>query len=212
MSLICERSFPTDTALKRVEEIFKKLNLTVLENRHESSYSASHIVVKTQGGFVSSGSGKGLHHRIGARAECIEHFVTQTELAKPERFQMCHEIAAQDGLQNDGIVQSLLQFDDTQIPVVPMKRIATPDGEEINIPHVLLNPDMLNELEADAEVNGFLGKYSSNTGTAFGLDATEAQLHALMESIERHTQSQLFLNFLGQNVAPDFIHFNPNIG
>jgi len=44
----------------------------------------------------------------------------------------------------------------------------------------------------------FLRKYASNSGTAFGLTEHEALLHSLLEVLERHCTSLLYLGILGQ--------------
>ncbi|MEE9427996.1 MAG: YcaO-like family protein [Paracoccaceae bacterium] len=206
MNTICERSFSPNDASLQIDNLFDELGLKVLEDRHEQGFSASHIVVEGENGILSSGSGKGVHHKIGARAECIEHYFTQTALARPEGTASSHQVANQKLLANDGIIRSLLQFDEIEIPVVKMDPLDECIDASVLIPHTLINPDIFDVHETDDEAHLFLGKYSSNSGTAFGLTKYESQLHALMETIERHTQSNLFLSILGHKVEQDFVH------
>jgi len=210
MTKIFERDFTPNEAQQRVELVFSNLELAILEERTELGFLASHVVVEGPDGVISSGSGKGIYHRTGAKAESIEHYLTQTILAETFARGQTYAIADQSALLLDGIIQSLRKFTECEVPVISLKAYDDPQ-EEVLVPHILLNPDVSDVHEKPTDANRFMSKYSTNSGTAFGLTAEEALLHALMECIERHSQSMLFLGLVGKDIPVGFYHFlNPN--
>ena len=207
--VIFERQFTSWQAMNRIKDIFSKLGLSIVDECIEVDFLASHLTVEDGHEVIASGSGKGVHHRIGAMAECLEHYLTETYLAEFETCRSSHEIADQDVLKQDGIIQSLRGFLDCETPVVSMRLYLDDSSSEVMVPHILINPAVANVSGCDSDANGYLSRYSSNTGTAFGLTESEAILHALMECIERHTQSELFLSMIGQ-INSKFFLFDKN--
>lgn len=189
-----ERQFTDHQAICLVDRVLSELGLSIIEQKESLDFLASRITVEDNNGIRVSGSGKGLHHQIGARAESIEHYLTETCLAETVDCQLICNLVHQDVFRRDGIIQTLATFTNSETPVIPMDPYLDNHSPEVKIPHILLNP--ADDWAETSDANEYLARYSTNTGTAFGL--SEAVLHALMDCIERHTQSELFLNIIGQ--------------
>ena len=195
---IFERKFSGRRATCLVDRVLSELGLSIIEQKESLDFLASRITVEDNNGIRVSGSGKGLHHQIGARAESIEHYLTETCLAETVDCQFTCDLVHQDVFRRDGIIQTLATFTNSETPVIPMDLYLDNHSPEVKIPHILLNPFVADDWAETSDANEYLARYSTNTGTAFGLSESEAVLHALMECIERHTQSELFLNIIDQ--------------
>jgi ribosomal protein S12 methylthiotransferase accessory factor len=206
MTSIFERELNSVVAMHRIETIFKTLDISVLKQSSNDEFLVSRVTLEGKSGIESIGSGKGVYHKIGAFAESLEHYLTEEYLTKNDGFKKSYEISEQDVLKSDGVIQSLRKFSDSDTPVIAMQDFQ--NGEHIYIPHLLVNPLIDTTYLETNKANLFISRYSSNSGTAFGLTETEAQLHALMESIERHALSNLYLALVGQGNPQEFVYFN----
>jgi ribosomal protein S12 methylthiotransferase accessory factor YcaO len=145
-------------------------------------------------GVLSTGFGKGIHARFGAFGECIEHFhLRETAMMRTA----CLPVPPSELFTEDTIVR--------------IGASLVPDGQLVRaLPHRVLGreeityvPSLMcgfNDVEDERPLEPhetFYCRYSSSSGTAFGLSHSDALLHALLEVIERDEISQLFLNVLG---------------
>lgn len=199
-----ERDFPAKEADNVVGAVMKSMGLAVDETICIPELNVTFIVAIGPDGDYYTGTGKGKHSHIGAKAECIEHYITQAGSAISIGDASSHALARQRLLQNDGVVQSLHDFADHSIPSIEMNNLHVDAGQSVRVPYQLVNP-LLSET-GDNDAKSFLKKYSTNSGNAFGLSESEALLHGTLETIERHCISRFFLSMMrGENY--EFCHY-----
>ncbi|MBA1202846.1 YcaO-like family protein [Pseudomonas capeferrum] len=190
--MIPERELKPCEAKLRLHLLCEKLELAAhVKKVGAEGLVASCSLYDKSGVTVSSGAGKGDYCELGALAESIEHYLTETnESYQPAEcasatFQECQF------LQDDWLLKS--------IPIgksLSSYELQGVDQEaKINVPAVLLTPTEKAVAEATSNpALAFLAKYSSNSGTAIGCTENEALLHGINEAIERHALSIYYLS------------------
>lgn len=157
----------------------------------------THVQLLDNSGIISLGSGKGLGQQSLASAifEAVEHLLyTKLENGQDTVFRKL------DLDDSDALLRSISPSfgrisgkEQLQLTRTPMAELL--GGRSIGYPTFLLYPDFCpsSKEEADDISKYRLSRYSSNSGTAAGLSKEEAQLHAILEVIERDALGVLFL-------------------
>ncbi|WP_207462616.1 YcaO-like family protein [Azospirillum sp. SYSU D00513] len=163
--------------------------------REESSYGKVCVVAYSDAGEIVTGFGKGLHARIGAFGECVEHFHlwdTATRHSSKAVYVDKGSIYQGDIFLRVG---SALIPDGTQLLATPYS--IRGGSEAAYIPFCFANGDFAIGERKPEPFEVFYNRYASSSGTAFGFSFDDALLHAVLEIIERDEISKLFLNILG---------------
>lgn len=186
--MITERELTTEEAYNRLIRLHQHLGLhskTKL-SKNNSLVATCHLYNSAYQ-EVSCGAGKGEHCELGALAESLEHYFVDKSTPTT--------------IASEKILQSIDPFDDwllksipphCQIPYFGLQALDSYD--EIKIPAILIAPSSRNTDEIEKTAAGYLAKYATNSGTAIGCTESEALLHAINESIERHTLSMYYLS------------------
>jgi len=77
-----------------------------------------------------------------------------------------------------------------------MGSITGSTNEHIYVPAAILNPDLDTNCDQQFLLHDYVGRYSTNSGTAVGIGPDEAVLHAVNEQFERHMLSKLYLQIV----------------
>lgn len=196
--MLFERSYPAQVAEQILEEWLAAQGLQIRTEFTSCDHKVSHIcLVDAQGNSEAEGSGKGQFHELGAVAEAIEHFFGVKE--NPEKLiaVSTDTIVEQDLLGSCGIIAGLRNFPRQTVTAVEMETNIE-SGEAIClVPAILTNPNLPHKYRQNNEAEHFLARYSTNSGTALGIDYFDALVHATNEVIERHCLSHFFLHLVG---------------
>lgn len=188
-----ERSANSDVTETTFLIWLKKNHITA--DRHDHPNVSYVELMDPSGNTVSSGSGKGKHHPLGGLAEAIEHYYTIVDSPQVERVKG-KQVRCQKILAKCGIVQELKHYDDDEITVTNYYNWM--DHSKIcKVPHVLINPWFIRDLDLLSPAEKYLARYSTNSGTALGLTTEDSILHGLSEEIERHYLSHFYLKEAG---------------
>jgi len=186
-----ERDCAVDRAYGSIIDTVAELNLRLEIREEYRTLNVSHVaIVDRVRGSEFFGSGKGPHHRLGAIAEALEHRFSQMQ-----RSGECDELEAEKlslvaASLADPILLAVSSFRKQAVICTTMRCSET--GEDFSVPIQLINPDAV-QLDYDSpDVVQFLGRYSTNSGTALGLSKDEAFIHSVNELFERHFLSLLF--------------------
>lgn len=196
-----ERSVPLDRALAAmgaIRHLFHRERNVSLD-RVEMVVPGRHCVVArdASGEIVTSGFGKGAHVEIGAFGECVEHF----HLAEAAGRGHSPAIAVSPGeLATDDIfirAGDRLNAARAQVRAVPHRVLG---GESVAyVPATMFGLRSISDEGRAPPHELFYSRYSSSNGSAFGLCLQDALLHALLEIVERHEISLLFIDLLQQS-------------
>lgn len=156
---------------------------------------------------ITYGLGKGKYSKIGAFGECIEHFLYRDVGKLGCRSVLISELKNGEVAKNDVVVRTALKLaeEDTAIDCIDFK--STIDEQIVQVPCMYVNYHILDELKERNSMHTFLGRYVTNSGSAYGLTEDDAYLHALNETIERDLSSEFFLLLTGHgySVKNEFI-------
>jgi len=140
MTIPFERSFSLVQAQEKIEDIFVALGLVKLAEETVDDRLATFVEFQNSSAEAFGGAGKGRYHRLGAYAECLEHFITETTLSQVAERKSAHEVARQSEFLRDGYVQALRQFPDEDIPVLELRPVGEDNAKPVYVPQLLLNP------------------------------------------------------------------------
>ncbi|WP_435295873.1 YcaO-like family protein [Streptosporangium sp. G11] len=150
---------------------------------------------------MAQGMGKGRPEeaRVGALFEALEHYLTGPALFDPTAVELTEPARIAAGPLRDEAWTVLLAR--TPAPSLACHRYRPlGGGQELLVPLFLSAPwyvettaSRLREQVTDAYDYGDLMRYSCNNGSAIGVTADEALLHALNETIERDALSLLLV-------------------
>ncbi|MEU8144897.1 YcaO-like family protein [Nonomuraea sp. NPDC048901] len=157
---------------------------------------------------TGTGKGRGAEARVGALYEALEHYLTGPALFDATAVTQadCLEIAR--GPLSSDLAVALLARRPTQRLACHSYRSLT-EERAVLVPVFLSAPwyveshaGHLREKASDTCDYGELMRYSCNSGSAIGVTAAEALLHALNEVIERDAFSLLLArSFLGEGAT-----------
>ncbi|MEU6965968.1 YcaO-like family protein [Streptomyces chrestomyceticus] len=213
-----ERSVPLAEAARRVTATLVALgleaHLTELGNGTEPT--AWRCELRTPGGDVApeaQGAGKGTREeaRVGALFEALEHHLTGPAHFEPAAVEHVPAAAVAQHLAGDVIAPLLQEAMSAPLACHRYRRLHTsgpaphrPRGaDHLTVPVFLPCPWYIDEPAWRHRAgDGFdyapVGRYCCNSGSAIGVSAAEAAVHALNEAIERDAFSLLLARtFLG---------------
>jgi ribosomal protein S12 methylthiotransferase accessory factor len=201
-----ERVVPLQDATRRVTAALAKLGLTpeltdVGRGGDPAAWSCRLLTDEGASPPMAQGMGKGRREesRVGALFEALEHYLTGPDFFDPmslELVESAHIVAGPLGREACSVL----------LARTPGQRLACyryrplGGGREIPVPLFLWAPwyvethaGRLREQAGDTCDYGHLMRYSCNSGSAVGVTAAEALLHALNEAIERDALSLLLV-------------------
>lgn len=185
-----ERENTNEVAKKKILSIYKSLNLEYKFSSIESDNYASCGGVYFNGELIAESAGKGNSSEVGALAEGLEHFYLLMNTASAG-----NQIVSSKEYRQ----QAIVRIESSEVfPIVCNKftEINLKKGRKsFYIPTSLVNPFFDDNLLAHKGKSKFY-RYSSNSGTAFGLTKNEAILHAINEVLERDFFSRLLFDLL----------------
>ena len=156
---------------------------------------------KTSDIFLSSGNGKGdlTASRVGSLFEATEHLFSRYDFLNFEKITYLNTLYfCQNNTMCDNLPLIILKnTENTEIPF--LKYTAVNGIKDCYYPLALSCPSYIDSLSDNGplkKMDSFnyerLEHYSSNSGTAIGMNREEAIIHGLLENIERNSLS----NFL----------------
>jgi ribosomal protein S12 methylthiotransferase accessory factor len=163
---------------------------------------------RKSGRFLASGNGKGelMASRIGSLFEATEHLLSTYHLIDPEKiFYLNSREFCRDNSMCDQLPLVLLRSgENADIPF--LKHNAVNDRQTCFYPLALTCPEYIDiQLEkgslrkSDSFDYRRLEQYSTNSGTAIGMNAEEAIIHGLLEGIERTSLSKFLTDTFLKN-------------
>jgi ribosomal protein S12 methylthiotransferase accessory factor len=214
-----ERSFTARRAIEVAQALSSKfkdergINLKKTEMVVAGRFCVT--AIDASGDVVVAGFGKGVHSDIGAFGECVEHLHLTDIALNPEYY----EVEVDPGkIWVDDIffrVGQSLACGGARVRAIPHKILGR--DEVTYVPSLMFGLRRSGEETCFNDRDLFYSRYSSSNGSAFGLSFHDALLHAMLEVIERHEISLLFLELIGQasvQCTYDLIgeyNFNPEI-
>ena len=193
--MLFERSCPAQVAKQILEEWIAAQGLQIRTEFTSCDHKVSHIcLVDAQDTIEAEGSGKGQFHKLGAIAEAIEHYFGEKEDQEKFIAASTETIMEQELLGSCGIIASLRNFPRQTVTAVEMETYNESGAAICLVPAILTNPNLPHKYRQGNEAEQFLARYSTNSGTALGIDYFDALVHATNEVIERHYLSHFFLH------------------
>jgi ribosomal protein S12 methylthiotransferase accessory factor len=204
-----ERSLPQEEASRRIENFLRAKGYVVEPLGSDDEFLASIIKLhRARGVGFSYGCGKGENHRLGALAEALEHDLSERR-SKPMDIAPLAYVAEQSAFSCDSFLQSVAsQHREATIAVERFRRFE--DDALCLVPAAYVNPKIYDRPEFSLnEAELLLSRFSCNNGAALGSSATDALLHGLNETIERHYEALLYQDILGvRDMTLDWVRFD----
>lgn len=159
------------------------------------------ITQKESGIFLAAGNGKGeqLASRVGSLFEATEHLFSHNDSVDPGKLTYLDssEFCQGNNMCDTLPLATLKGNKNSQIPFLEYKAV---NGQSNCLyPLALVCPSYIDSFienhepkRGDSLIYQRLEQYSSNSGTAIGMNAEEAIIHGLLESVER-TSLSVFL-------------------
>lgn len=176
------------------------------------------ITDKSSGNFLASGNGKGelIASRVGSLFEATEHlfshydFINSEKITYSDSLDFCRDNAMCD-------ILPLAIFKDAKNARIPFLEYKAVNGlESCFYPLALSCPSYIDSLlengnlkEKDSFNYVRLEHYSSNSGTAIGMNSEEAIIHGLLENIERSSLSKFLTKTFLLNEGEQLRIVNP---
>ncbi|MEU2790290.1 YcaO-like family protein [Streptomyces sp. NPDC007100] len=213
-----ERAVPLAEAARRVTAALKALGLEahLTELGDGGEPTAWRCELRTPGGDLApeaQGAGKGTREeaRVGALFEALEHHLTGPTHFVPTAVEHLPAAAVAQGLAGDVIAPLLQEAMSAPLACHRYRRLDTGrrslrgalGANYLAVPVFLACPWYIDEPAwrhgaGDSFDYAPVGRYSCNSGSAIGVGAVEAAVHALNEAIERDAFSLLLARtFLG---------------
>ncbi len=193
--MIAERELNRHEAEIRLNILCNKLNLNPhLEFLTPEKLVATCTLTNAVGDRVSAGAGKGQCCALGALAESIEHYLSESGKYIETQQTLSDELLSRTEFNDDWIINSI----PSSCTLHTCELQALDDDARLPVPAILLSPGEPLTFQTSSNTDlAFLAKYATNSGTALGCSENEAVLHALNEAIERHALSVYYLSVCG---------------
>jgi ribosomal protein S12 methylthiotransferase accessory factor len=154
---------------------------------------------KENGTFLASGNGKGelISSRVGSLFEAAEHLFSHYDFISSDKITyLCSLDFCRDSIMCDALPLAILN--DSKNEKIPFLEYKAVNGlKSCFYPLALSCPSYIDSLLVNDDLrkrDSFnyqrLEQYSSNSGTAIGMNGEEAIIHGLLESIERSSLSK----------------------
>ncbi|MBE3014824.1 YcaO-like family protein [Microbispora sp. NEAU-D428] len=201
-----ERVVPLWDAMRRVTAALTQLGLTpelidVGRGGDPSAWSCRLLTEEGASPPMAQGMGKGRREeaRAGALFEALEHYLTGPDWFDPTSVELVESAHIVTGpLRREACSVLLARTPGARLGCCRYRALG--GGREIPVPLFLWAPwyaetwaGSLRERAGDVCDYGQLMRYSCNSGSAVGVTAAEALLHALNETIERDALSLLLV-------------------
>lgn len=205
-----ERCFTLDEALSSAKSLLETLGLAPeMKVAGLNACAAKCILRATNGSPASVGLGKGFGKgdlescKVGAVFEAIEHYWTDYKKLDPEIISyisgqtLCCSYSA--GLPK--LIRAIIDQDrEKALPCLSYTSLC--GSKRTLYPIALLLPSYIDGLllgEIDNPKDRFnnynaLGRYSTNSGVAIGMNRAESIVHGMLETIERDATSQFLID------------------
>lgn len=205
-----ERSFSIPEALERTKSLLTELALAAqLDFAGDLVITTKCILTTGLGEFVNFGYGKGPKQTsiAGAVYEAIEHHALQVESLLEANLTYEHSRTFIETTPLE-LTRPLRVLAESSPGVLPFRTYSEIGGSDVVLyPFALSNPRYLDELASgdlknpsDSFGYAHLERYCTNNGVAIGGTEIEAQIHGLLEVVERHSLSQFLVQvFLKQD-------------
>jgi len=192
-----ERTVSHDNAYASLSLFTRSLNLNWELTLDDSQLEVTSISLRdTNDVVISSGSGKGKNHRVGALAEAIEHYICFSRYREHEKVSI-KKLLAQKEFSTNWIF-SEIENSQMQETLEVEKFISLDTKNEVYVPVGLIDPEVAAEkLKSRISLDAYICKFASNNGAALGLTQWDSILHGLNEVIERHYESKLYQSIIG---------------
>lgn len=204
-----ERCFTLDEALFSAKSLLETMGLAPeIKVAGLNAFAAKCTLRATNGSQVSVGLGKGFGKgdlescEVGAVFEAIEHYWTDYKKLDPDIISyvsgktLCCSHSA--GLPK--LIRAIIEQDcEKTLPCLSYTSLC--GSKRTLYPIALLLPSYVDGL-LSGEINNpkdrfdynALGRYSTNSGVAIGMNRTESIVHGMLETIERDATSQFLID------------------
>lgn len=194
-----------------LEEAFKELEAQLI--KHDIKYKLDIVgeQIKTvqcslfdrHGKFIAFGNGKGEIEsaKIGSIFEATEHLFSDFNSIPTEKLTYQNSLIFYNSSNQSGKlpIELLNTPESSSIPLIPYYSV---NGKETCLyPLALICPDYLECLKTNKNLSNKdkfdysrIENYSTNSGTAIGMNKSETIIHSLLENIERYTLSEFISN------------------
>jgi ribosomal protein S12 methylthiotransferase accessory factor len=185
-----ERSISPNKAYQAALEKCSELGIQVNFQKYGAKINSWNCDILKNGNFITNGRGKGIgiQSKTSALFEAIEHFVYENE---DHSLLYCSELGSEslDSVLLNGASPDfslILGGRPSKFSRIPMRSFGSID-RVLYSPAFLFYPNFVSSHKEENEIISHYGllRYSTNNGTASGIDVAEAGLHALLETVER---------------------------
>lgn len=214
-----ERSVNSNSYIELKEQIIRefidKRGITLCQESLGNMGYSCFVAKEASGEIISSGFGKGTDWEIGSFGECIEHLHLSDVANNPEQYEVI--IESSELLQHDIFSQVGKSLNKQGNPIKAIPHQVFSAEETVYVPSAMFGLRRFKDDTALQDHELFYSRYSSSNGTAFGFSTNDALLHALLEVIERHEISKVFLSIIEEEpfnqgfVLVEEYLFNPSI-
>jgi ribosomal protein S12 methylthiotransferase accessory factor len=199
-----ERTHSVSESLQRGFRAADALELKTKFTVYGESLTTVRCDVASAAGIRVAGKGKGVGEQstVSALFEALEHYCYCVGSATSEFAKKLGELPSDDEIIDGSPNFSLFSVSDAPpLSRVLFRRISG-DPTELAAPAFLFDPDFVSRSHDEAKYLRAtrLCRYSTNSGTAAGTCSQDAQLHAVMELVERDALSiELLLTIFSAN-------------
>ncbi len=191
-----ERSVSINNTRKIIEAFLKKADFNVEWLISDEYLEVSFVnLFNREGVQLSSGSGKGFSHRIGAICEALEHYFNDRK-SWTSKLVNIDELISQPYFKRDYYLQALgleksgeFLHSEVFLDLISKNRVSVPAG--------YVNPGIYSHMIKPSRIEVAVSKFSTNNGASLGLTITDSLLHGFNEVVERHYESLLYQDIIG---------------
>ncbi|UZE16074.1 YcaO-like family protein [Pseudomonas sp. B21-054] len=186
-----ERCADVESAIKKAKSFLAREGFSIKSVSVGRSIKTTHLEILSRDGCCINGCGKGVLRQSMASAifEALEHVYTQTynEKNKPNPKPKIIDLNGEDNYLSSATpyLEKIIKNDELYFSRLPFLDVLT--LEKIEYPAFLVHPRYkATSPEELSSINDYsLMRYSSNSGSAAGVNINEATLHGMLELIER---------------------------
>lgn len=184
-----ERCIDVESAIVKAKSFLEKKGFSINSISLGDGIATTHLEILSKDGYRTNGCGKGIFRQSMASAifEALEHAYTQSYNEEDDRSPKIVDLNGTDKYLSEGApyLEKIVRNDELYFSRLPFVNIS--NLEEIDYPAFLIHPRYkATHAEELASINNYsLMRYSSNSGSAAGVNINEATLHGILELIER---------------------------
>lgn len=201
-----ERSIPAEEARRQIATVVNELEYQRKIRFHHYVKNGIDVVYveDASGKEITYGLGKGTESDLGAYGECLEHLLYH-DLGRENTTKVSLEELKQ-AVDDDPILRYAYRLPGAEHELDCMSFNFVGSDDNLLIPRIYINYHYLDEKFLDEKTPQnlfqiFISRYVTTSGTAFGLTASDAYLHALNEIVERDVTSEFLLELTQDDFA-----------